>query len=90
MEQIPVQPLAIGLAGGIAGFELIIPYDAALPGVHQEDLTRLQTGFFYNLVWRQLQHPHLGGENELAVAGNVVAGGPQAVAVQDRPHHVAV
>ncbi len=37
-----------------------------------------------------VQHAYLGGQDQAVVVGDVVPGGPQAVAVQHRPHLVAV
>ena len=89
-HQVPVQPLAVGRAGGVPLLDLVVPDDPAGRGVHQQHLARLQPGLAHDALRRDVQHPHLGGEDELVVAGDVVPAGAQAVAVQHRAHAVPV
>ena len=90
VDQILIQPLPVGLARGIGLLERLIPDDPPGPGVHQQHPPGLQTGLFHDTVCRDIQHPHLRGENQAVVRGHIVSGGAQAVAVQDRAHHIAV
>ena len=90
VDQVAVQPFAVGLAGGVALLELLVPDDAPFFGIHQQHPPRLEPGFLHDALRREIQHPHLGGEDELIVVRHVIPGGPQAVAVQHRAHHVAV
>ena len=90
MDQVLVQPLAVGLPGSIGLLQFIIAEDTSLLQVHQQHPARLQPGFLDDLLRGQVQHTHLGGEDEPFVPGDIVPGGPQAVAVQHRPHPVAV
>ena len=89
-EQIGVQPLSIGLPGGVALLQFLVVNDLPLPQVRQQHLARPQPGLFHDMLWWDVQHPHLGGENEPAVFGEVVPGRAQAVAVQHGSHHVPV
>ena len=90
VEQAGVQPLAVGLPGGVVLLQLVVADDAALDGVHQQHPPRLEPGLLHNLPGGHVQHPHLGGEDQAAVGCDIVPGGAQAVAIQHRPHHVPV
>ena len=90
LEQPPVQPFAVGAAGGAALLELLVTDDAALDRVRQQHFPRLQPGFLQDMGRVDVKHPNLGGQDEPAVVGEVIPGGAQAVAVQHRTHLVAV
>ena len=90
LHQMLVQPLAVGLAGGVVALELVVVDHAAGLRVHQQHAARGQAGLDGDLLRRNVQHAHLGGEDEVVVVGDIVAGGAQAVAVQRCAHHVAV
>ena len=90
VDQVPVQPLPVGLPGGVGLLELVIADEPPLAGVHQQHPAGPEPGFLHHLLRRDVQHPHLGGEDEAAVRRQIVPGGAQAVAVQHRPHHIAV
>ena len=90
VDQILVQPLPVGLPPGVALLQLIVRDEPSCHRVHQQHLARLETGFFDDLLRRELQHAHLGGEDQLIVVGDVVPGGTQAVSVQHRAHQLAV
>ena len=90
VDQIGVQPLAVGLAAGIAGFELCVVHQPAFPEVRQQHPSRLKAGLFYNALRRHIQHSHLGGENQLLIVCEIPPAGPKSVPVQHRPHGVAV
>ena len=90
LHQVPVQPFPVGIAGGVALFDLPVVDNAPRRCIHQQHFSRLQAGFAHNMGGVDVQHPHLGGQDQPAVIGDIVPGGPQAVAVQHRPHLVAV
>ena len=89
-QQVSVQPLAIGLPGGVGLLELAVLHDALLHGVHQQHLAGAHARLADDFLRRDVQHAHLAGENQQVVVGDVVAGRAQAVSVQHRAHHVAV
>ena len=71
-------------------FQLLVLNEPAFFGVHQKHLSGTEPVLLHHLG---LVHPdgsHLGGQNHVAVLGNIVPGGAQAIAVQNRSHHVAV
>ena len=85
-----VQPLAVGLLVGIPALDGLIVHQLLLHRVHQQHLAGTEPGLFHNPGRVNVQHAHLGGENQIAVVRNVPPAGPQAVAVQHRAHGVAV
>ena len=90
LHQMLVQPFAIGLAGGVVALELVVVDDAAGAGVHQQHPARRQAGLYGDLLRRDVQHTHLGGQDQIIVVGDIVAGRAQAVAVERGAHHIAV
>ena len=89
-DQIPVDPLAVGLAAGVVFLQLLVIHDLALDGIHQQHFAGAQAVFHQNVVRGAGQHAHLRGQDHPAVLGDIVAAGAQTVAVQHRAHHVAV
>lgn len=89
-DEAPVQPLAVGLAGGVGLLQLRVINDTPLDCIHQQHLPRLQPGFLHDLPGVQVQGTHLGGEDQLTVVSDIVPGGAQPVPVQHRSHGVAV
>ena len=89
-DQVPVQPLSVGLAGGVGGFQLVVIHQLALDRVHQQHFARAQPVFAQNVLRGNVQHAHFAGQNQPAVLGQEVPAGPQTVPVQHRAHHIAV
>ena len=90
LDQVPVDPLAVGLAAGVVFLQLLVVHHFALDGVHQQHFAGAQTVLYQDVVGGTFQHAHLRGQDHPAVLGDVVAAGAQAVAVQHGAHHVAV
>ena len=90
VDQVLIQPLAVGLPGGIVGLEIVVLDDLPGLGIHQQHLARAEPVLLDHHGRIDVQHAHLGGENQIVVPGHVVPGGPEAVAVQQRAHQVAV
>ena len=90
LDQVAVQPFAVGFPAGVGLLQLFVVYHLALDGVHQQHLAGAQPVFDQDVFGRAVQHAHLGGQDHPAVLGDGVAAGAQAVAVQHRAHHVAV
>ena len=90
LHDVLIQPFAIGLLVCIRAFELFVRDDRAAHHVDHQHLARLQAGFLHNFFRRDIQHPHLGGEDHGVVLQYIVTGGTQAVAVQRCTHKVAV
>ena len=90
LDQVAVQPFAVGLPAGVGLLQLFVVHHLALDGVHQQHLAGAQPVFDQDVFGRAVQHAHLGGQDHPAVFGDGVAAGPQAVAVQHGAHHVAV
>jgi len=90
VQQVFIQPFAVGLAGGIALFQLAVLDHLPLHGIHQQHAAGFEARFFNDLFRRDVEHPHFGRQDQPPVTGDIVARGAQAVAVQHRPHHVAI
>ena len=90
MQEVPVQPLAVGHPASIVGLALLVGADPLLLRVDQEDPSGLQAGFFYDMSRRNIQDPDLGGQDETIVIGDVIAGGAQTVPVQRRAQDLTV
>ena len=89
-HQIAVQPLAVGLAAGVVGLELLIVDQLTLDRVHQQHLAGAQAVLADDILGGNIQHADLTGKNQAAVLGDVVAAGAQTIAIQHRAHHIAV
>ena len=83
-----VEPVAVGLLGGVGVTNLVVPDDAALVGVHQQHLAGAERPGHQKLRGGDVEGARLGGEDQAVVAREVVAGGAQTVAVE-RGTHVA-
>ncbi len=90
VHDLGIQPLPIRLAGGIFPLQVLVPHQLALHRVHQEHAARAEAVLFHHMGLVDIDRPHLGGQDHTAVVGDVIPGGPQAVPVQHRPHHIAV
>ena len=90
VDQIPIQPFAVGLAAGVLRFQVLIVHQLALHRVHQQHLAGTQAVFSDNMFLRDVQNANLAGQNQPSVVGDVIAAGAQTVPVENRAHHVAV
>ena len=90
LDEVPVDPLAVGFAAGVVFLQLFVVHHFALDGIHQQHLAGAEPILDLDLRGVTGQHAYLGGEDHPAVLGDVVAAGAQTVAVQHRAHHVAV
>ena len=90
VDQIPIQPFAVGLAAGVLRFQVLIVHQLALHRVHQQHLAGTQAVLADDMLLRDVQNAHLAGKDQPSVVGDVIAAGAQTVAVKDSTHHVAV
>ncbi len=77
-----LQPVPIGMALGERRLQLLVRDQAALVEIDQQHLARLQPPLGDDVLLRDRQHAHLGGHDDAVVAGDEVACGTQAVAVE--------
>ena len=73
MQQIPVQPLPIGLPEGIVGLAFLVGDDPLLLCVDKEDPPGLQAGFFHYMGCRNVQDADFGCQDEPVVIRDVIA-----------------
>ncbi len=82
MHQVLVQPYPIRMLGRDGALDLLVADDAALLGVDQEHPSRLQAPLAHDVLRRHVEHAGLGGHDDEVVLGDVVAGRPQAIAIE--------
>ena len=85
-----VQPLTVGLLAGVPLLHLRVVHQTPGGEIRQQHPPRLEPGLLHDPLRRDVQHPHLGGEDQLVVSGEIPPAGPQAVPVQHGAHHVPV
>ena len=85
LDEVVAEPVGVGMLGGELGLDLLVVDDAALRRVDQEDPARVQPFLEQHVLGRDVEHAHLGGHDDQAVLGHVVAGGPEPVPVEDAP-----
>jgi hypothetical protein len=90
LDEMLVEPLAVGTIAGELLLDFGVGDDAALDGVDEEHVTGLQTALLADGFGRQVEHAGLGGHDTEVVVGDVVAAGTQAVAVQHGAHLATV
>ncbi len=90
MQQIDVQPLAVGLPLRVIFLALLVGDDALLLRVHKENPPRLQPALLHDMLRRDVEHAHLRGQNQPVVVRDVIPGRAQSVAVEGRPDHISV
>ena len=81
-DEVVCDPVAVGLCGSEFLLELSVVEQSAGGEVDGDHLARAKAAPFDDLVVVDGEHADLGGEEEAAVAGNEVAGGAEAVAVE--------
>ena len=89
LHQILVQPLAVGLAGGVVFLDLVIVQHLPLLRIDQEHPAGTQTVLLHDMGLVQIQHAHFGSQDQPVVVHEIVPGGPQTVAVQHGSHQFA-
>ena len=82
MDQLLVEPLAIGLSGGVGFLDLLVLDDAAFLGVDQEHASRLQASLVADIRRLDTEHARFRRHDNQVIVGDVVARGPQPVAVE--------
>ena len=83
-------PLRVRLARRELLLNLFIRNDAALDGVDQEHLSRLQAALLLDLFRRDVEHAGFRGHHNQIVVGHDVASRTQAVAVESRSDDAAI
>ena len=85
-----LDPLAVRLRRGERALQFGVVDDAALLGIHEQHLSRLQPPLLDDLALRNVEHADFGGHHDVVVVGDDEARGPQAVAVERRADLPAV
>ena len=82
-DRVAFHPLAVRVLGGEGLLDLFIGNDAAFGGVDQEHLAGLKTALGHDVLLLDFRnHAGLGGQNDVAVVGELPAAGAEAVAVE--------
>ena len=82
VDQVLVEPLAIRALRGDRALQLLVVDDPTLDRVDQEHATGLQPALEHDVLRRHIEHAGLGRHDHEVVLRHVVAGRPQAVAVE--------
>ena len=90
-DRVPLEPLAVRvLLRAIRSFSSSSETIRPSRGVHEEHAARLQPALLQDPLGRDVEDADLGRHHDEVVLRDVVARGPQAVAVEDRAHADAV
>ena len=81
MDQVAVQPLSVRLFIRILFLELFIIDDPSCHSINQKHLTRMQALFDKDLRRVNVQHAHLGGEDQIVIVRDVISGRTKSVSV---------
>ena len=90
VDQMRIQPLAVGLPDGVRLLQFAVIHQTSLAQVRKQHPPRLEPGFLYDLLRRDIQYAYLGGQNQLLIIREIPPAGPQAVPVQYRAHAVTI
>ena len=90
LHQVIIQPFAIRLAGCIGFLELVIVNHLTPPGIHKQHLAGAQTFLYLDFGRLDIQNPHLRGKDQLIILCDQIAGGTQAVAIQNGSHDIPI
>ena len=84
------EPVAIGEAGGGLLLHLPIAQQTTLLEIHRQHLARTEPTLFNDAALLQFDHARFRTHHHVAVAGDAVAGRPQAIAIERGTHHATV
>ena len=90
VDEVLVEPVAVGELGGELALDLGVGHDAALHGIHEEHVAGLEAALLHDVGGGDVEHAGLGGQDNEIVLGHVVAGGAEAVAIKHGADDVAV
>ena len=90
VDQLLLQPRGVGLLAGEAALDLLVVDDPSLRRVDQEDAARMQPFLDQHVLRRDVEDAHLGRHDHHVVRRDVVARGPQSVAIEHGADHGAV
>ena len=79
-----------GLRRGQLALHLFVRHDAAARRIDQEDAARVQPLLEHDVLGRDVEHADFGRHDDQVVLGDVVARGPEPVAIEDGADHRAV
>ena len=89
-EQVFIEPLLERPFVADDVLQFFVADDALFRYIYQQHAPRLEPPLVDHVLGFDIQHAHFGGQNQVVVFGDVVAGGAQAVAVQNRPDEGSV
>ncbi len=89
-DETGVEPFPVGVLGRQRRLHLGVVDDAPGGGVHEEHPARREAASLHDVGGLDVQHAHLGGEHDEAFVGHPVAGGTEAVAVENGAHEPTV
>ena len=84
------EPGAIGVAGCALLLHLPVAQHPPLLQIDRQHLARTEAALFDDAAFLQFHHAGFRAHHHVAIAGDAVAGGPQAIAIEGGPHHAAI
>ncbi len=90
-HEVLLEPLSVRLALRVTVFDFIVEQEPAVDGIHRQHLARPEPTFLHDggLI-QAMQDADFRGHNDEPVVGDMIAGGSQAVTIQDRTDERAV
>ena len=85
-----LEPFLVGMALRQRRLELLVGNEPAFVEIDQQHLARLQPPLLDDVFFRNWQHAHFRGHDDAVVAGEQIARGTQAIAVERRADLAAV
>ena len=90
IQKVPIQPLSIWRCPRITMLTFIIGNNGLRFSIYQKNLTRLQTGFLYDMLRSQVQYTGFRRQDQTIIIGNIIPGRPQSITIQRRSDKVAI
>ena len=90
LDEVLIEPLAVGLLGGDLLLDLLVGDDAAFFHVHEEHAARLQAALGGDVGGVDREDAGFGAHDDEVILGHVVAGRAETVTVQGGTDHRAV
>ena len=90
LDEILIEPFAVGLLGGDLLLDLLVGDDAAFFHVHEEHAARLQAALGGDVGGVDREDAGFGAHDDEVILGHVVAGRAETVTVESGANHRAV
>ena len=90
LNQITVQPFAIRLSACICLFQFFIIDYFTFYRINQKHLSRMQSFFYYDLLWTDIQNTHFRRKNQRIIIRNIISGRTKPISVKNCSHTISI